>query len=146
MGSYTAHRMTDKITELYDGIYVCRSGSSADTQTLTGYARNHLRELSYATFWLAASTSMSWFIRYWIGKRPSVEQAAHTLRSLTYNNKDYLEGNHSLTLFYLLCHDSLIASFLCAGLDGDKPRVFAIPLGGSIIEQPRFGASGITLS
>lgn len=37
-GSFITHRVSDKITRLYDDIYVCRSGTSADTQTLTAYA------------------------------------------------------------------------------------------------------------
>ena len=31
-GSYVANRVTDKLTKLTDRIYVCRSGSAADTQ------------------------------------------------------------------------------------------------------------------
>lgn len=31
-GSYVANRVTDKLTKLSDHIYVCRSGSAADTQ------------------------------------------------------------------------------------------------------------------
>jgi hypothetical protein len=31
-GSYVANRVSDKITALADRIYVCRSGSAADTQ------------------------------------------------------------------------------------------------------------------
>ena len=31
-GSYVANRVSDKITAVHDKVYVCRSGSAADTQ------------------------------------------------------------------------------------------------------------------
>jgi 20S proteasome subunit beta 1 len=38
-GSYVANRVTDKITPLTDSIYICRSGSAADTQNLSRYVQ-----------------------------------------------------------------------------------------------------------
>ena len=38
-GSYVANRVTDKITQLADRIYICRSGSAADTQNLSRYVQ-----------------------------------------------------------------------------------------------------------
>ena len=35
-GSYVANRVSDKITQLHDRIYVCRSGSAAGTPCLRG--------------------------------------------------------------------------------------------------------------
>jgi 20S proteasome subunit beta 1 len=32
MGSYIANRVTDKLTEVHDRVFCCRSGSAADTQ------------------------------------------------------------------------------------------------------------------
>jgi 20S proteasome subunit beta 1 len=31
-GAYVANRVSDKITAVHDRVYVCRSGSAADTQ------------------------------------------------------------------------------------------------------------------
>lgn len=36
-----ANRVTDKITPLADNIYICRSGSAADTQNLSRYVQVH---------------------------------------------------------------------------------------------------------
>ena len=33
-GAYVANRVTDKLTEISDKIYCCRSGSAADTQAI----------------------------------------------------------------------------------------------------------------
>jgi 20S proteasome subunit beta 1 len=33
-GSYVANRVTDKLTQIHDRIYCCRSGSAADTQAV----------------------------------------------------------------------------------------------------------------
>merc|ERR1712194_154306 len=46
-GSYIANRASDKLTPISDNVYVCRSGSAADTQalasTVTHYIRQHSR-------------------------------------------------------------------------------------------------------
>lgn len=44
MGSYVANRVTDKLTQITDKIYCCRSGSAADTQAISAivaYALNY---------------------------------------------------------------------------------------------------------
>ena len=46
-GSYVANRVSDKIVQLSEHIFACRSGSAADTQTLTDYVRFYLQQLSY---------------------------------------------------------------------------------------------------
>lgn len=46
-GSYVANRTTDKIVQLSEHIFACRSGSAADTQALTDYVRFYLQQLSY---------------------------------------------------------------------------------------------------
>jgi 20S proteasome subunit beta 1 len=38
-GSYVANRVSDKITAIHDRIYVCRSGSAADTQAISDVVR-----------------------------------------------------------------------------------------------------------
>ncbi|KAK2950220.1 putative Proteasome subunit beta type-6 [Blattamonas nauphoetae] len=107
-GSYVSNRMADKITPLIDDIYVCRSGSSADTQTVAGYARYSLD-----------------FHSQQLGKRPSVQTAAYILRDFAYQNKEVLS-----------------VSFICAGLDDEKARIFSIAQGGAIFEQKNYAAAG----
>jgi len=41
-GSYIANRVSDKITYVADSIYVCRSGSAADTQAIADILRMYL--------------------------------------------------------------------------------------------------------
>jgi 20S proteasome subunit beta 1 len=41
-GTYVANRVSQKITPLHDAIYVCRSGSAADTQAISDYVRYYL--------------------------------------------------------------------------------------------------------
>ena len=45
-GSYVANRVSDKIVQLSEHIFACRSGSAADTQALTDYVRFYLQQLS----------------------------------------------------------------------------------------------------
>eukprot|EP00965_Chrysotila_dentata_P222576 6193060-Pleurochrysis_carterae.AAC.2 len=41
-GVYIANRVTNKVTKIDEKIYVCRSGSAADTQAISDYARYFL--------------------------------------------------------------------------------------------------------
>ena len=72
-GSYVANRASDKIAQLHDHIWCCRSGSAADTQALTDYVRHYLAQLAVET-----------------GRPPEVKVAAHLMRRLCYENKDNL--------------------------------------------------------
>jgi len=45
-GTYVANRTSDKISQLHDRIWACRSGSAADTQALTDYVRHYLGQLA----------------------------------------------------------------------------------------------------
>lgn len=45
-GPYVANRVTDKLTQVTDRIFCCRSGSAADTQTVAGIVRYNLQLLS----------------------------------------------------------------------------------------------------
>jgi 20S proteasome subunit beta 1 len=47
-GSYVANRVSDKLTEIGDRIYCCRSGSAADTQAVSDVVRYHLASHSVA--------------------------------------------------------------------------------------------------
>jgi 20S proteasome subunit beta 1 len=46
-GTYVANRVSDKLVQLSDYIYCCRSGSAADTQALTDYVHYFLNQLAY---------------------------------------------------------------------------------------------------
>lgn len=72
-GTYVANRVSDKLVQISEQIYVCRSGSAADTQTLTDYVHYFLNQWSLDT-----------------GRQPTVKVAAHLMRRLIYTNKDRL--------------------------------------------------------
>ena len=72
-GVYVANRVSDKIVQLHDRIWCCRSGSAADTQALTDYVKHYLSQLAVET-----------------GRLPTVKNAATLMRKLCYDNKDNL--------------------------------------------------------
>ena len=73
-GAYVANRTSDKISQLHDHIWCCRSGSAADTQALlTDYAHHFLAQLAVEK-----------------GRLPEVKVAALLMRKLCYENKDNL--------------------------------------------------------
>ena len=45
-GTFVANRTSDKLAQLHDHIWCCRSGSAADTQALTDYVRHYLGQLA----------------------------------------------------------------------------------------------------
>merc|ERR1719495_997883 len=45
MGTWVSNRVTDKLTPVTDSIFVCRSGSAADTQAVTEIVRYKLNIL-----------------------------------------------------------------------------------------------------
>lgn len=105
-GSYIANRVTDKLTQVYDKIWCCRSGSAADTQAVTDIVRHYL-ELE--TF----SSSEA-------GSPLSVKLAASVFQKLCYENKDNLTAG-------IIC-----AGYDDAKQQGE---VYSIPIGGSIHKQ-----------
>jgi len=72
-GDYVANRASRKISKVHDKIFVCRCGSAADTQALTGFVMNYLTQ--HATE---------------LGETPTVNTAANLFRMIAYNNKDNL--------------------------------------------------------
>merc|ERR1712176_246827 len=72
-GDYVANRASRKISKVHDRIFVCRSGSAADTQALTGFVQNYLGQHSIE-----------------IGKPPAVNTCANLFQIMAYNNKDNL--------------------------------------------------------
>merc|ERR1719263_2337607 len=72
-GAYISNRCSDKLTPVDERIYVCRSGSAADTQAVTDYVRYFLDQH-----------------RMEYGRPPKVATAANFLAQLNYQNKDNL--------------------------------------------------------
>merc|ERR1712014_469231 len=62
-----------KISKVHDKIFVCRSGSAADTQALTGFVQNYLGQHAVE-----------------LGKQPTVNTCANLFKIFAYNNKDNL--------------------------------------------------------
>ncbi|KAG7666205.1 PRE3 [[Candida] subhashii] len=74
-GSYIANRVTDKLTQIHDTIYCCRSGSAADTQAVADIVKYYLQV--YAS-------------QLPFGEKPTTEIAANVFQEICYNNKDGL--------------------------------------------------------
>lgn len=74
-GTYIANRVTDKLTQIHDTIYCCRSGSAADTQAVADIVKFHLQ--TYAS-------------QLPNNEKPTTEIAANVFQELCYNNKDNL--------------------------------------------------------
>ncbi|KAL9267844.1 Proteasome subunit beta type-6-like protein [Drosera capensis] len=74
-GVYVANRVSDKITKLTDNVYLCRSGSAADTQIVSDYVRYFLHQHTIQ-----------------LGQPATVKVAASLVRLLAYNNKDMLQA------------------------------------------------------
>lgn len=72
-GTYIANRVSDKVAALHDTIFMCRSGSAADTQAISDYVRH----------WLAAHSTE-------VNRPPTVKTAATLARRIAYENKDAL--------------------------------------------------------
>lgn len=49
-GTYVANRVSDKIAQVSEHIFCCRSGSAADTQALTDYVKHFLSQLTYVQY------------------------------------------------------------------------------------------------
>mmetsp|Transcript_834 Transcript_834/g.975 ORF Transcript_834/g.975 Transcript_834/m.975 type:complete len:239 (-) Transcript_834:83-799(-) len=72
-GDYVANRASRKISKVHDRIFVCRCGSAADTQALTGFVQNYLGQHAVE-----------------LGRLPTVNTAASLFKMIAYNNKDRL--------------------------------------------------------
>ncbi|KAL2553864.1 Proteasome subunit beta type-6 [Forsythia ovata] len=73
-GMYVANRASDKITQLTDNVYLCRSGSAADSQIVSDYVRYFLHQHTIQ-----------------LGQPATVKVAANLARLLSYNNKNMLQ-------------------------------------------------------
>eukprot|EP01083_Nonionella_stella_P090692 253394_1 len=72
-GIYVVNRHTDKVKKLTDNIYVCESGSAADTEAIADYVSYYLDQQQME-----------------INEPPRVKTAAKLVAGFIYPNKDYL--------------------------------------------------------
>ena len=73
-GAYIANRVTDKLTQVHDTIWCCRSGSAADTQAVADIVSYHL-----GLYGVLNGTD-----------GPTTQTAAALFQELCYENKDQL--------------------------------------------------------
>jgi 20S proteasome subunit beta 1 len=72
-GSYIANRVTDKLTQVHDTIWCCRSGSAADTQAVADIVKYYLGVYEMQN-----------------NRPPTTQVAASVFQDLCYTNKDHL--------------------------------------------------------
>lgn len=72
-GAYIANRVTDKLTQVHDTIWCCRSGSAADTQAVADIVQYHLGMYGITN-----------------EDGPTTQTAAALFQELCYSNKDQL--------------------------------------------------------
>ncbi len=72
-GAYIANRVTDKLTQVSDTIWCCRSGSAADTQAVADIVQYYLDMYSITN-----------------DEPPTTQTAAAVFQELCYSNKDQL--------------------------------------------------------
>lgn len=72
-GAYIANRVTDKLTEITDTIWCCRSGSAADTQAVADIVKYHLDMYTVSN-----------------DEPPMTKTACALFQELCYDNKDSL--------------------------------------------------------
>jgi hypothetical protein len=72
-GAYIANRVTDKLTQVHDTIWCCRSGSAADTQAVADIVQYHLGMYGVMN-----------------NEAPTTQTAAALFQELCYDNKDQL--------------------------------------------------------
>mmetsp|Transcript_95371 Transcript_95371/g.266403 ORF Transcript_95371/g.266403 Transcript_95371/m.266403 type:complete len:242 (-) Transcript_95371:153-878(-) len=72
-GQYVANRASRKITKMDERIFVCRCGSAADTQALSGFVQFYLGQHAVE-----------------LGRKPAVKTCANLFKIFAYNNKDRL--------------------------------------------------------
>jgi 20S proteasome subunit beta 1 len=74
-GSYVANKVSDKIVPLTDNVWMCRSGSAADTQAIASHIVKYLEQHTLD-----------------VDRQATVAAAANLVMSMAYNNKDMLSA------------------------------------------------------
>ena len=126
-GAYIANRVTDKLTQVHDTIWCCRSGSAADTQAVADIVSYHLGMYGVMNG----------------DDGPTTQTAAGLFQELCYENKDQLRY---VKKFIVNLTNSYSAGMIIAGYDRRHGgSVYSIPLGGSLHKQSyAIGGSGST--
>ncbi|KAK6784025.1 hypothetical protein RDI58_017479 [Solanum bulbocastanum] len=132
-GMYVANRASDKITQLTDNVYVCRSGSEFEfPMGFDCITKHDVRFKAYSK--AADSQVVSDYVRYFLhqhtiqlGQPATVKVAASLVRQLSYNNKAMLQ-----------------TGMIVGGWDKyEGGKIYGVPLGGTLLEQPfAIGGSG----
>ncbi|KAJ8608038.1 hypothetical protein MRB53_039873 [Persea americana] len=78
-GAYIANRVTDKLTQVHDTIWCCRSGSAADTQAVADIVHYYLGMYGVAN-----------------AEPPTTQTAAALFQELCYSNKDQLRQTYAI--------------------------------------------------
>lgn len=81
-GAYIANRVTDKLTQVHDTIWCCRSGSAADTQAVADIVQYQLGIYGIIN-----------------DAQPTTQTAAALFQELCYANKDRLRYEADLLRF-----------------------------------------------
>jgi len=118
-GTYVANRAADKITQICDNVWMCRSGSAADTQNVAQYVSRLAHEHAVSISSAAAGEDS--------GFTCDVKLVANLTKTIAYENKERLQ-----------------AGMIIAGWDRKLgAQVYGIPLGGALMEAPfTVGGSG----
>ncbi|KAL7276308.1 Proteasome subunit beta type-1 [Rhizina undulata] len=74
-GAYIANRVTDKLTQVHDTIWCCRSGSAADTQAIADIVHHYLQMYHVQN-----------------AEAPTTQVAAALFQEICYTNKDKLSA------------------------------------------------------
>lgn len=94
-GAYIANRVTDKLTQVHDTIWCCRSGSAADTQAVADIVH----------YYLGLYGAMN-------ADPPTTQTAAAMFQELCYSNKDQLR---------YACVDRILSLILKSITDASLP-------------------------
>lgn len=74
-GIYVASRITDKLNQITDNIFLCRSGSASDSQLILRIVKREIKKISLIE-----------------GNRPSVKKTAQLISKIIYENKEYVKA------------------------------------------------------
>lgn len=74
-GAYVANRAANKITQLAENVFTCRSGSASDTQAIAGYVQYYIAQHEIE-----------------LNDQTPVKVAATLARQIVYNNAGLLAG------------------------------------------------------
>ena len=117
-GTYVSNRASDKITPLSESIYLCRSGSAADTQAVSDYVRFFSDQLEMEMYSSSSGSSSDQRGKEKSGTRLKVVTVANLVKMMNYQNKH------------------LVGAMIVAGWDPyQKGQVYGCPIGGTLVRE-----------